>query len=92
MRYSINEMPFPLHDKMSDARTHWTVTDNKPQCEAFHTATGVELIEEKAPPFRHVSYHAKRGHAQMVADALNREAHPLLTFVDRKDGRFIRVG
>lgn len=71
VRYTIQEMPFPIHDKGSDARSHWAVTDNKPQCEEFETIGGAKLIEEKAPPFRHVAYCGKRGHAEMIASALN---------------------
>ncbi len=70
MRYEVREVPYG-NTPSPDANAKWTVVDTKPECEAFETRMGAELVEEQAPAWRNVAFCMKRGHADMVAGALN---------------------
>lgn len=77
MRYRVREVPYG-NTPSPDINAPFTVVDTTPQCETFTTKTGAELTEETPPAWRNVAFCMKRGHAEMVASALNKEAHPLL--------------
>lgn len=87
LRYLVQPIPYGVTD--SERRASWSVVDTRPECEHYTTQAGVELLEERPPVWRQVAYCLKQGHAEMIRDALNKEANPLLRLND--DGTWIRV-
>lgn len=84
MRYEVREVPFG-NTPNPDINARWTVVDLRPECETFETKLGDELVEEQAPAWRNVAFCMKRGHAEMICSALNKEAAGFVIFDDASD-------
>jgi hypothetical protein len=69
-RYEVREVPFG-NTPSPDVNARWAVVDLRPECEAFVTKFGAELVEDRPPAWRNVAFCMKQGHAQMVCAALN---------------------